>query len=197
MAIGFARAFPSHRSFGACCVWNEPTEHLGLWQAIERINREDSKVVLGHAGKKEEDDELTPRTPPRHLSCWWCWLRCSWRSSARCSRGSHSVSKEGSGGGREPTTSSQTLSKQELPQVSLSLLELTAECRTKAPGALQTLISPGWKLFKFLSVVGGRCGNLPSFLEPSSPNTLDSMHSPWEYIEAAERTSWRSLLHKR
>lgn len=28
VAIGFARAFPSRRSFGACCVWNEPTQHL-------------------------------------------------------------------------------------------------------------------------------------------------------------------------
>lgn len=40
-------------------------------------------------------------------------------------------------------TWSQTLLKQGLPQVSLPLLELTAECRAKAPGALQTLISLG------------------------------------------------------
>lgn len=43
---------------------------------------------------REKSCQLTPRTRPRHLSYWWYLLRCSWRSSAQCSRGSHSVSKE-------------------------------------------------------------------------------------------------------
>lgn len=42
----------------------------------------------------EKNYQLTPRIQPRHLSCWWCLLRCNWRSSGQCSMGSHSVSKE-------------------------------------------------------------------------------------------------------
>lgn len=51
-----------------------------------------SSTALEADAPPEGHPALTPRTPPRRWSCWWCWRCCSWRSSGQCSRGCHTAS---------------------------------------------------------------------------------------------------------